>query len=150
MSFSGNSSFAAKGCAVYSNSTAQNSLSSQGSAAAEADAFCAVGGASGTFNPAAKTPCTTKDDPFVGLRRPVSVGCDYSSSNATSVAPNATKSFAPGTYCATLEIKGIATWRPEGASLVPGTGITFYLTGPSAGFTINGGGTLNLSAPRER
>src|SRR4051812_35892437 len=25
-----------------------------------------------------------------------------------------------------------------------GTGVTFYLTGPSAGFTINGGGTLNL------
>ncbi|MFL5195318.1 MAG: TadE/TadG family type IV pilus assembly protein [Microvirga sp.] len=158
VSFSGNSSFAAKGCAVYSNSTAQNSLSIQGSAAAEADAFCAVGGASGTFNPAAKTPCATKDDPFVGLRRPVSVGCDYSSSNATSVAPNAAKSFAPGTYCATLEIKGIATLAPgvyvlkDGLNIAAqgqasGTGVTFYLTGPSAGFTINGGGTLNLSAP---
>ena len=28
-----------------------------------------------------------------------------------------------------------------------GTGVTFYLTGSNAGFTINGGGTLSLSAP---
>ena len=95
---------------------------------------------------------------FASLVAPVTTGCDYSSSNATSVSPNGTKSFAPGTYCATLDIKGTATLAPgvyvlknglniaaQGAA--SGTGVTFYLTGSNAGFTINGGGTLSLSAP---
>jgi Flp pilus assembly protein TadG len=158
VSFAGNTNFAAKGCAVYSNSGAQNALSSQGSATAEAAAFCSVGRASGTFKPSAKSPCREKEDPFASLVAPVTTGCDYSSSNATSVSPNGTKSFAPGTYCATLDIKGTATLAPgvyvlknglniaaQGAA--SGTGVTFYLTGSNAGFTINGGGTLSLSAP---
>src|SRR5215208_4048550 len=155
VSFAGNTNFAAKGCAVYSNSGAQNALSSQGSATAEAAAFCSVGGASGTFKPPGKSPCREKEDPFASLVAPVTTGCDYSSTNATSVSPNGTKSFAPGTYCATLDIKGTATLAPgvyvlkNGLNIAAqgqasGTGITFYLTGPSAGFTINGGGTLNL------
>jgi Flp pilus assembly protein TadG len=158
VSFSCNTSFGAKGCAVYSNSRAQDALSSQGSATAEAAAFCAAGGASGTFKPAAKASCREKEDPFAGLASPVTTGCDYSSSNATSVSPNASKSFTPGTYCATLDIKGKATFASgvyvlkNGLNIAAqaeasGAGVTFYLTGSNAGFTINGGGSLNLSAP---
>src|SRR5688572_6426439 len=44
ISFSGNSSFTGKGCAVQSNSRSPTALVVQGSATAKADAFCAVGG----------------------------------------------------------------------------------------------------------
>lgn len=157
VSFAGNTSFSAKGCAVYSNSSVQTAISIQGSATATADAFCAVGGVSPELKPS-RSGCRVQEDPFKNVPAPDTAGCTYSNKNQTSVGPNGTKTFSPGIYCETLEIKGTAILNPgtyvlkkgldisaQGAA--SGTGVTFYLTGDPATFGFNGSGSLNLSAP---
>ena len=50
--------------------------------------------------------------------------------------PNEQKTLAPGIYCGGLTIKGGLTINSQAA--VSGSGVTFYLTGSGAGFSING------------
>lgn len=156
--FAGNTAFSAKNCAVYSNSSNASAISLQGSARAEALAFCAVGGTSGPLSPTPQTGCRSRLDPFRNLAKPVTTGCDYASAGSTTVNPNTSKTFSPGVYCGKLDIKGTATLKPgvyvlkDGLSIssqatVTGSGVTIYLTGSNASFTINGGGKINLSAP---
>ena len=111
VSFSGNSSFAAKGCAVYSNSALRIFVQSR-LGDGRSGGFLLRRGSIRDIQAPRKSPCREKEDPFASLVAPVTIGCDYSSTNATSVSPNGTKSFAPGTYCATLDIKGTATLAP--------------------------------------
>ena len=157
ISFAGNTAFSAKNCVVYSNSSSTSAISLQGSATAQASGFCAVGGVSGSLSPSLKN-CPIRADPFRNWTVPVSQGCDYTGNAQTSVGSNKTKQFSPGIYCSTMDLKGTAELAPGvyvlkagldiGAqATVRGTGVTFYLTGPNAGFSINGGGDIALSAP---
>jgi hypothetical protein len=153
----GNSSFVADGCAVYSNSSSGTAIQAGGSAHAEAGGFCAVGSVSASgsaLTPVPETGCDRLNDPFLSLPSPVSPGQNY---NNVTVQPNTSQTLSPGTYKNGLTIKGAATLNPglyviEGSltissqASVTGSGVTFYLTGAQAGFTINGGGTIDLSA----
>jgi Flp pilus assembly protein TadG len=156
--FAGNTTFSAKNCAVYSNSASASAITLQGSARADALAFCAVGGTSGPLSPTPQTGCRSRLDPFRHLTKPVTTGCDYAGTGSTTVNPNTSKTFSPGIYCGKLDIKGTATLKPgvyvlkEGLSIssqasVTGSGVTLYLTGSNATFTINGGGKIHLAAP---
>ena len=165
ISFSGNSTFVADGCAIHANSTSGSAVSSQGSATARAWSFCAAGGVSGSgltsTSPTAATPkggCFRQKDPFKNLPAP-SVGLCNNQTTNVSVQPNQNKTLDPGTYCGGLDLKGTVTLRPglyvlKGGTLsissqanVTGEGVTFYLTDTGAGFDINGGGTVKLEAP---
>ncbi len=95
-------------------------------------------------------------DPFEKLAHPASVGCDHTS---VSVDPKQTKTLRPGIYCNGLALKGTATLEPgvyvvkngplliSSQATVRGTGVTFYLTGTSAGFSMEGGASMDLKAP---
>ncbi len=157
ITFSGSSLTVAKGCSIYSNSNSDSAISVAGSASVTADGFCSVGGFSGPadMNPKPFTHCYPAKDPFAAVATATSGGCSY---NNLTVQPNKSKALSPGTYCGGLDIKGDATLDPgvyiikdgglaiSSQSNVTGNGVTFVLTGKSAGFTINGGANIDLKA----
>lgn len=158
VTIAGSSTLIAEGCAIYSNSASPSAIMVQGSATVQAAGFCAVGGVSSSVGlaPAPLTGCMTLGDPFAGLQFSVGNGCAY---NNMQVQPSQTKSLSPGVYCGGLTIKGAATLAPgvyvikdgplvlNSQANVSGSGVTFYLLGSNAGFTINAGGVVALSAP---
>ncbi|WP_188311890.1 pilus assembly protein TadG-related protein [Salinarimonas soli] len=165
ISFAGNTTFVADGCAIHANSTSGSAVSSQGSAVAKAWSFCAVGGVSGSnftvTSPTAGGPkggCFRQKDPFKNLAAP-SIGVCTNQTTNVSVQPNQNKTLDPGTYCGGIDLKGTVTLRAgtyviKGGTLsiasqanVTGEGVTFYLTDTGASFDINGGGTVKLEAP---
>lgn len=157
IAFSGSADFVAEGCALYSNSSSGSAIQGSGSATARAGGFCAVGGVSdggGRLTPTPEGGCDRLEDPFRNLPAAGSPSPTY---NNVTVQPNTTEALSPGTYRNGLTIKGTATLSPglyviEGSlsvssqANVSGSGITFYLTGNQAGFDLNGGGTVDLSA----
>lgn len=157
ISFGGNATFVADGCAVYSNSSSGTAIQGGGSATARAGGFCAVGGVSAsgsTLTPTPEAGCDRLADPFQSLAAPATPAATY---NNVTVQPNTSQTLSPGTYKSGLTIKGSATLNPglyvingsltiSSQANVTGAGVTFFLTGSQAGFTINGGGTIDLSA----
>jgi Flp pilus assembly protein TadG len=157
VTFAGSSSFVAANCAVYSNSSAGNGLVIQGSATVKAAGFCSVGGASNaaSASPAPQTYCDRLDDPLRDLPAADTSGCTYT---AVSVGPSKTATLDPGVYCQGLDLKGTVTLNPglyvikngpltiSSQANVTGAGVSFYLAGQGAGFTINASGTVDLSA----
>jgi Flp pilus assembly protein TadG len=156
ITFSGSADFLAVGCSVHSNSRSPSSLSISGSGAVAG--FCSAGGVSTsrTITPEPRRNCRQIDDPFQSLPAPVTTGCTYP--NLVQVQPNDQRTLAPGIYCGGLTIKGEATLQAgvyvikggltiNSQAAVSGSGVTFYLTGSGAGFTINGGGAVTLTAP---
>jgi hypothetical protein len=165
ISFSGNTSFIADGCAIHANSTSGSAIEANGSAEAKAWSFCAVGGVNKSKLTAASTDanairggCFRQKDPFKDLPRPATGLCTNQTTNVT-VNPNQTKTLEPGTYCNGLTLKGTVTLKAgtyviKGGPLtitsqatVTGEGVTFYLTDSGASFDINGGGSVRLTAP---
>lgn len=158
ITISGSSTLAADGCALYSNSASPSAISIQGGAVVSAAGFCAVGGVAGGtgLTPAPLTGCFPVSDPFAALPAASGSGCAY---NNMQVQPNQNKALGPGVYCGGLTIKGTVTLSPgvyiikdgpltlNSQGSVSGSGVTFYMTGSNAGFTLNAGGTITLSAP---
>jgi len=159
VSFSGTTDFKAVGCTVHSNSRSSQGISVSGAATVAAGGFCSAGGVSTTtpLTPEPRTNCPQLSDPFRNLASPVTTGCTYA--NNVQVQPNEQKTLSPGIYCSGLSIKGGATLQAgvyvikgpltiNSQAAVTGTGVTFYLTGSQAGFTINAGAALSLEAPK--
>ena len=158
ITFSGSADFMAVGCSVHSNSRSPSSLSISGSGSVTAAGFCSAGGVSTSkaITPEPRLNCRQIDDPFQSLPAPVTTGCTYP--NLVQVQPNEQRTLAPGIYCGGLTIKGEATLQAgvyvikgpltiNSQAAVSGSGVTFYLTGSGAGFSINGGGAVTLTAP---
>ena len=158
ITFSGSADFMAVGCSVHSNSRSPSGLSISGSGSVTAAGFCSAGGVSTSkaITPEPRLNCRQIDDPFQSLPAPVTTGCTYP--NLVQVQPNDQRTLAPGIYCGGLTIKGEAMLQAgvyviKGAltinsqAAVSGSGVTFYLTGSGAGFSINGGGAVTLTAP---
>ncbi len=158
ISFSGSSSYMGRDCAVLTNSDHAEALTVSGSARPVAAAFCSAGGFSvpDGFGPLPRGGCRRAADPFAEIDRPSSAGCDFTN---VSVQPNQTRTLQPGVYCGGLTVRGTAELEPgtyvfkngafsvnSQASLI-GEGVHLHLTGTGAGFTINGGGNIELSAP---
>jgi hypothetical protein len=158
VTITGSSSFAADGCVVHSNSSHASGMVLDGSSLPRAAGFCSVGGVSTTraIKPEPQSYCEVMADPFASVAPPSSGGCTY---NQIVVSPNQTKTLSPGAYCGGLELKGKVTLQPgvyvikngpliiTSQAEVSGTGVTFYLTGSNAGFTIDGSSSLNVGAP---
>jgi Flp pilus assembly protein TadG len=159
VSFSGTTDFKAVGCTVHSNSRSSQGISVSGAATVAAGGFCSAGGVSTTtpLTPEPRTNCPQLSDAFRNLASPVTTGCTYA--NNVQVQPNEQTTLSPGIYCSGLSIKGGATLQAgvyvikgpltiNSQAVVTGTGVTFYLTGSQAGFTINAGAALRVEAPK--
>lgn len=103
------------------------------------------------------TGCTTASDPFAGALPSVSVGsCTVSNQNYSG-----TNTLSPGTYCGNFNFNGTGTlnlnaglykfsnahWNLNSGWTINGTGVTFYFADSNSYIQINGGASMNVSAP---
>lgn len=160
VTFGGSSTYVGRDCVVHSNSRHAQALVVQGSARPEAAGFCSVGGVSAPsdLSPEPRGKCRPARDPFAGLERPSSAGCDY---NNLSINPQQNRRLSPGVYCGGLTVRGSARLEPgiyvvkdgslnvNSQAQIVGEGVTIFVTGRNGGFSINGGGSVALSAPTE-
>lgn len=152
-------------CGMAVNSNHSNALRVQGNVSVNMTDINVVGGVRITGNPTITTdqpmslgvnPFT---DPYADLTVPIYGGCDH---NNTTVGGTVT--LSPGVYCGNFNINSHATANLEpgvyifnnvplninAQSVVQGSGVTLILTGSGSSYsrlTINGGGTLDISAP---
>ena len=153
--FSGSSSLSLTGCAVMSNSDADDALKVQGSANLTVSCLISAGGMELTSG-AKMTSCSTAlenmqavADPFLDLPTPPTTG---SCQNSKSAA------LQPGLYCSGLTLTGTTPLSPgvyviDGGDFkvnanaqVLGTGVTIYLACGST-VSMNGNATVQLAAP---
>lgn len=157
------------GCGMSTNSRGSSALTASGSSIVTATHLAAVGGLKASSKNIAQGTTlvpysVAQSDPFASLPTPSSL--PNPCNTQLSVASNTTKNFTPGCYQAGT-IQGTANLSPgiyyiDGGTLkvnagavVNGTGVTFILTSKTAANSpstiarvdINGGATLNLSAP---
>jgi Flp pilus assembly protein TadG len=149
------------GCALYSDSTAPNSLIAKGQAKITAALICSAGGAIGNtsgLTPPPMTDCPAIPDPLGARPAPTVGACDQTN----LVISSGTQSLNPGVYCGGLHVASGATvtlnpgvfimkngpLTVDGGSTLNGTNVGVYLTG--AGAILNfaaGANTINLTAP---
>ena len=153
---SGNATLQSKGCVLYSNSSSKPSIQISGSANVAADGYCAAGTVvtTRTLTPSPQDYCPEATDPYASLRAPSDTVCRWTNA---SVQPKESKTLDPGVYCGGLDLKGDVTLSPglyvikdgllsmNSQGTISGKGVTFYLMGANAGFSINGGAKLELS-----
>jgi len=154
----GSASFLGKNCSLQANSSSAGAIDIGGSSSVKADGYCAVGTVTSKspLSPEPESYCDEMNDPYASLTWPSNTTCDPNAK--TSVGPNKNATLQPGVYCGGLDLQGDVTLKPglyvikNGAlslnsqGTISGTGVTFYLMGTGATFTINGGASLNLSA----
>jgi Flp pilus assembly protein TadG len=155
----GSAIFDGQGCVLHANSKASGALSVSGSAKVKAGGYCAVGTVQSyyTLSPESENYCEPMEDTYSSLQAPADTTCKQSLKNV-SVQPNQTKTLQPGVYCGGLDLKGNVTLDPglyvikdgplsmNSSGTISGTGVTFYLIGSNAGFDLNGGAKLELTA----
>ncbi len=157
--FQGNSEFMASVCTVQANSNNATAMRTWGSAYAEAEDFCSVGGWAGSgFEPDPASGCSSKLDPYRSLVMPTVGACTYTN----KLVKNATAALTPGVYCGGLELKthGVANLAPglyvikDGdlkidaqSTLNAPSGVTIYLTGNVSNLDITSGASLTINAP---
>lgn len=103
------------------------------------------------------TNCATASDPFAGALPVVAAGaCTVSNQNYSGV-----NTLSPGTYCGTFNFNGTGTlnlnpglyvfrdahWNVNSGWTINGTGVTFYFADSNSYIQINGGASMNTSAP---
>lgn len=164
VSFQGNATVNL-GCGIASNSTSNAAISASGSSSVTASPITARGGVpqSGHYlgDTVYRPHSPLQRDPYEQIPTPSPSKC----SGSINIGPKAKTSIDPGCY-KSMDIKGTVTFSPgtyyiDGGILnigaqanVTGQGVTIVLTSttPSnpnsfATMDINGGATLNLSAP---
>lgn len=151
----------ATGCAVYANSTDDESIKVKTASSINADLTCTAGGidySGGTITPAGLSDCPVMEDPLADRTAPTVGSCDHNNL-VLSTGPH---TLSPGTYCGGLAVTGTATVTltegvyiiKDGALLIAGNAnVTgdhagFYLTGNSAVININGNATVDMEGPR--
>ena len=156
------------GCNMYDDSNSPTAaLSVNGSATVSAQAVDVVGGISGTSNitvSQAQDIATDQaywPDPYANTQFPSPPsGCDHNNFSVKS-----TKTLDPGVYCGGMSLNAgsVVTLNPgtyyldrgslqvNGGASLTGTGVTLVFTSSTgqnyATATINGGATVNLTAP---
>ncbi|HUG61365.1 MAG TPA: pilus assembly protein TadG-related protein, partial [Methylomirabilota bacterium] len=159
VTITGSADFSALGCVVHSNSRDATGMVLDSNLAPRAAGFCSVGGVRTNLSitPKPKPYCDPTEDPFASLKPPTDPVCTY---NKVEITPTQTVTLQPGTYCGGLVMKGTVTLAPgmyvikdgplvvTSQAKVTGADVSFSLTGANAGFTIDGGGGTQLSAPK--
>ncbi|MEG3617948.1 pilus assembly protein TadG-related protein [Magnetovibrio sp. PR-2] len=170
--FSGNANMDMSGCVVASNSTDSNSIQISGSATVTAESlqtagdYTTVGAASLTTTTDPTTGAAEVTDPYEDLEVPAYAGCDETE---YKVKPNQNKTISPidsstpYVLCDGLDVKGTLTLDPgiyvidggtfnvNSTASLSGSDVTLILTSSSgsdhAKYTMNGGASIDLSAP---
>jgi Flp pilus assembly protein TadG len=152
------------GCSLFSNSSSSTSLTDGGSATISALSVGVVGGISGSSNITTTQGVTTGDaptnDPYSNVSYPSYSGCNYN-----NLHTSATLTLNPGVFCNGFKLDAGAnvTLNPgvyyldrgnfdiSGGATLTGTGVTLVFTSSTgsnyASAQINGGATVNLTAP---
>lgn len=165
ISAQGSTSISLTGCSLYDNSNASDALAAGGSAQISALSVGVVGGVSGSSNIATmagiKTGLGPIADPYANDSFPAFSGCTVRNFTAKSVV-----TIDPGVYCGGMKLNAGAdvTLNPgiyyldgggltvNGGAKISGTGVTLVFTKQNsstwATADINGGATVNLSAPK--
>jgi hypothetical protein len=151
----GSANYTANNCTIHSNSSSMAALSVDNNTTVNGATFCAVGETSvpPRLESLARDYCEPVEDPFRSLLPPLIGSCVASN---LEVSPKQTVTLSPGNYCGGLTLKGTVTLRPgiyvigglltiTSQAVIKGDGDMFYLTGANAGFTIDAGGSVNLS-----
>jgi Flp pilus assembly protein TadG len=161
---SGSTAVNLKNCDLYDDSNNATALNGNGSAVVQARQVGVVGGATGTSNFVTTMGLLTGfpivPDPYASVNFPSFSGCDK-----TNFSAKTTTTISPGVYCKGMQFNAGAdvTFSPgvyyidrgdltiNGGASVHGTGVTIVLTSSTASsyatVTINGGATVNLTAP---
>ena len=159
------------GCGMATNSRASNAVTAGGSSTVTATPVAAVGGLSSSSNyvsPTTLLPYSIPvQDPYASLPTPTASDLSGCNGNA-NVQPNNSKSITPGCF-KNFDVKGTLNMAPGtyfidsttfdigSQAVVNGTGVTIILTSGNAAnnpsqistVNINGGATLNLTAPTD-
>ena len=152
------------GCDMYDDSNSTTALNVNGSAGVSARSVDIVGGVSGTSNITVSQDVATDQpyspDPYVNTPNPNFSGCDQHNFSAKT-----TVTLSPGVYCGgmTLNAGAVVTLsrgtyyldrgslQVNGGASLTGTDVTLVFTSSTgqnyATATINGGATVNLTAP---
>jgi Flp pilus assembly protein TadG len=147
-------------CAVFSNSSATDGLSSLDSGLLKAQFACSSGGyegMSGNYSSTPTTDCPPLADPLAERIPPVAGSCD----ETNLVLSDETVSLNPGTYCGGINIKKNVnvTFKPgvyiikdggllsKNQSVAMGDGVTFYFTGAGSRFSFDGTTEISFKAP---
>jgi hypothetical protein len=160
----GNTNVALNACSLFSNSNSATSITDGGSATVSAYSVGSVGGISGAASMSTTLGVTTGDaplpDPYANTNFPSFSGCD-----AHNFTAKTTVTINPGVYCGGIALNANAnvTLNPgtyyldqgslsvNGGAVLTGDGVTLVFTSSKgnnyATATINGGATVNLSAP---
>jgi len=160
----GTADVALTGCTLYDNSNSSSALTVGGSSSLSALAVDVVGDISGkssiTAGDGVTTAAGSMGDPYSSASYPSFSGCNYNNYSAKN-----TVTLSPGVYCNGLSLNAGAnvTLQPgtyyidrgslsvNGGATLTGDGVTLVFTSSTgsnyANATINGGATVNLSAP---
>jgi Flp pilus assembly protein TadG len=160
----GNAPVVLSDCSLADNSNSATALTVGGSGSITASAVSVTGGISGLGNITTTQGIATGQlptaDPYAGTSVPPVSGCDQHNFSAKN-----TVTMSPGVYCGgiTLNAGANVTLNPgiyyldqgslsvNGGATMTGTGVTLVFTSSSgnnyATANINGGATINLTAP---
>ena len=160
----GTSNITLTGCALYDDSASGSALTVGGSGTLSAQDINVSGGISGrdkiTATGSIVTGASPIADPYASVSKGSFSGCDYTNATAKN-----TVTLNPGVYCQGLSLNAGAnvTLNPgvyyidqgslsvNGGATLTGTGVTLVFTSSTgsnyANATINGGATVNLTAP---
>ena len=146
-------------CAIYSNSSASNSIDAKHRTVAQATFICSSGGAKGdptSFRPQPLLDCPMLDDPLAHRSEPYVGAC-----TETKLRIETDTVLAPGVYCGGIEIrKGAKVEISDGIYVIKdgelqvsdtaqliGTNVSFYFVGDKAGMFLKRETKISLSAP---
>jgi hypothetical protein len=160
---SGNATFN-NTCGIMVDSTSATAMVDGGNACLTATGIYVTGGDSITTTcPPVPTPTTgipAMVDPLAYVPAPTVGSCDFTNFKASS-----SQTISPGVYCGGITVNGggvVLTLNPgvyiiaggglkvNAGTTIQGTGVTIYNTAgtqPYGPITLNGGSTINLSAP---
>ncbi len=160
----GTTNIALNGCSLIANSSNASAISMVGNSALSAASVSTVGGVSGadhiTTTDGLRTGARAVADPYSRLTVPAYSGCTQ-----TNFTGKGKQTIGPGVYCGGMKINAGAnltldpgvyiidggSFSVNGNATVTGDGVTLVLTSSSgsgyATATINGGATINLTAP---
>jgi Flp pilus assembly protein TadG len=160
----GTAQVALDGCDLYDDSADPYALNVSGSANISARSVDVVGGISGTDKITVTQDVATDQpfspDPYMNTQIPSFSGCDSHNFSAKT-----TVTISPGVYCGGMKLDAgaVVTLNPgiyyldqgslsvNGGATLTGSGVTLVFTSSTgqnyATATINGGATVNLTAP---
>jgi len=159
------------GCGVFSNSSHASKAVNIQNGTFEVDCIASVGGINegGTISTSCgstKTGQPSMDDPYSAIDVPAYSGCDQDPSGNQAYKPTSSDpDLTEGVYCGGITISSGETifmnpgiyimdegdFQVTGGGTITGTGVTIILTASDGSgygtISINGGGTINLTAP---